>query len=106
MDQLEYRDLRTDQKYRDRVKNWIFTFSESQKVKIARKAAEKTAVANILGDTSENIQNDDMSWYFNRTYDDPLDRLEGYENEVQQENLYFWKIHGYLFFGYSRGHIL
>ena len=67
----------------------FFSFFELQKAQIARKAAEKIAVGNILGDSSENVQNDDMSWYFNRSYDDPLDRLEGYENEVQQENLYF-----------------
>ena len=58
-----------------------------QKAQIVNKTAEKIAIANILDFSSENVKNDDMSWYFNRSYDDPLERLEGYENQVQQEYL-------------------
>ena len=58
-----------------------------QKAQIVNKTTEKIAIANILDFASENVENDDMSWYFNRSYDDPLERLEGYENQVQQEYL-------------------
>ena len=59
----------------------------AQKAQTVRRESEKSAILDIIAPPDEADKNDDMSWYFNRSYDDPLDRLEGYENQVQQEYL-------------------
>ena len=55
-----------------------------------RRENEKNALLETIDHSAEIDQNDDFSWFFNRTIDDPLDRLEDYENSVQQENLYIF----------------
>ena len=61
-----------------------------RKAQTARRKEEKTEKEENTVPTLENDQNDDFSWYFNRQIDDPLDRLESYENEVEKEHLYHW----------------
>ena len=60
-----------------------------------RRANEKDTLLDIIDHEAEIDQNDDISWYFNRSVDDPLDRLENYENSVQQENLYILNLISY-----------
>ena len=62
-------------------------FLITQKAQTVRRESEKAAVLDIVAPSNQIDQNDDMSWYFNRSVLDPLDRLEDYENTVQQENL-------------------
>ena len=62
-------------------------FLITRKAQTVRRESEKDAVLDVVGPSNEIDQNDDMSWYFNRSVLDPLDRLEDYENTVQQENL-------------------
>ena len=58
-----------------------------KKAQIARRKDEKTKKEENTVQSQENEQNDDFAWYFNRQIDDPLDRLESYENEVEKEYL-------------------
>ena len=65
------------------------------KAQIVRRENEKDALLEIIDQSAEIDQNDDFSWYFNRSVDDPLDRLEDYENSVQQENLHIFNFISY-----------
>ena len=56
-------------------------------VKKAQNARRQNEKAEKGANTVENEQDDDFSWYFNRQIDDPLERLESYENEVEKEYL-------------------
>lgn len=58
-----------------------------KKAQTARRQKERTQNEENTVQSLENDQNDDISWYFNRQIDDPLDRLESYENAVEQEYL-------------------
>ena len=60
-----------------------------KKAQTARRQNERTQNEENTVQSLENDQNDDISWYFNRQIDDPLDRLESYENAVEQEYLYY-----------------
>ena len=60
---------------------WILNRKKAQNARRQTEKAEKGA------NTVENEQDDDFSWYFNRQIDDPLERLESYENEVEKEYL-------------------
>ena len=62
-------------------------FGICEKAQSVRRANEKIANLEIIDQSDQNDENDDISWYFNRSVHDPLDRLEKYENSVQQENL-------------------
>ena len=55
--------------------------------KKAQNARRQNEKAEKGANTVENEQDDDFSWYFNRQIDDPLERLESYENEVEKEYL-------------------
>ena len=62
-------------------------FGICEKAQSVRRANEKIANLEIIDQSDQIDENDDISWYFNRSVHDPLDRLEKYENSVQQENL-------------------
>ena len=69
----------------------MFLVQKSWNIYLNRKKAQTAQRKNEKEENTvpsqESEQNDDFSWYFNRQIDDPLDRLESYENEVEKEYL-------------------
>ena len=80
-----------DRKSVTRRRQRVFLVQKSWNIYLNRKKAQTARRKNEKEENTvpsqESEQNDDFSWYFNRQIDDPLDRLESYENEVEKEYL-------------------